>query len=188
MCVLSKTTPLFLIWLVPTATRIYLETDKWRDSPRLGIFTSVSSVAMIEKTLRHQTTSEHLLFSSWFIIRVFPQWAVRALLIPIRMQGRQKLSLRLCCTSAPRDIQRRDLNPVNILDICYRYGCTLKHSVTVRLCACKWIHGGMNGRNKDSYTSENYPESLQTLIKRYSEGPWSILELFILQWNPFIYS
>lgn len=82
----------------------YLETvwQTGREGSRLGNFTAESlCVAMIEKTLRYHTTSERSLFSSWFIIRVFPQWAWRASRAPLQMQKQAKLSTKLVAFPPP---------------------------------------------------------------------------------------
>lgn len=132
------------------------------ESSRLGNFTSESSVAMIEKTLRHQTTSERLLFSSWFIIRVFPQWAVRALLTPVQMQ-KGKVESKTCGASAPRDMQRTNINLVNVLDPCYRHCCALKAEI---MCVCV----DSVGHERKRYTVSKI---IITVNMQYSKGPRS---------------
>ena len=119
--------------------------------PALGISPRSHRLPMIEKTLRNQTTSERLLFSSWFIMRIFPQWALRALLTPVQMQKQKKpkLSPKLVARLPREMCQRTNINLVNALDPGYKRCCALK----------VWIQWDMNELEKDTADNSSWNHS-----------------------------
>lgn len=78
------------------------------------------------KDTQTPTTSERLLFSSWFIIRVFPKWALRALLAVVQMQTAKSSPKLVARRPAPRDMQTTNIDLVNVFDPCKRHRCALK--------------------------------------------------------------
>lgn len=114
----------------------------------LGNFTLESSAVMIEKTLRHQTTSEHLLFSSWFIIHVFPQWTVRALLTADQMQKtkRQSWVANLWHVCPERHAQNKHKSCICTWSLLRALLCikTQFDSGIMCVCVCGFSRTGMN--------------------------------------------